>query len=350
MYFTVFCLISIACVTLAQSTSENRTAVNWMQVPIPTEVMTVAPTLPLASQSPSPKIDRWIYVTESLGEADKFYLDSTYRELSNGNKIIWEKELFKSGAYVLNYMEFDCQLGIYRITHSIAYDRLGTSTSSDNLQHKWEYPVPDTVYEALFEKVCNVKKNDTLPPSNTAYRTSEPKPEPKKDIQNKDDLGVDYAIVTANLAKLREDADVTSRPIREIAKGDLVVLLSRNPIGSWFNVIHVKSNQEGWIHSSTVAIKYTKNRKPNLTIEGTNTRSSKNPTLEVKNDSDKTLTLKLGESRHVFLPRESKTITMSPARYSFHASAPNVIPDFGDQVFEVGYIYSWRFYIVTVRR
>lgn len=70
----------------------------------------------------------------------------------------------------------------------------------------------------------------------------------------------------------------------------------------------------------------------------------------MKNDSDKTMTLKLGDRQYVFSPRESKTIPMSAVRYRFHASAPNVLPDFGDQYFEVGYIYSWRFYIITVRR
>jgi hypothetical protein len=135
-----------------------------------------------------------------------------------------------------------------------------------------------------------------------------------------------------------------------IPKGDLVVLLGQGTVGGWFNVIHVKSNQEGWIHTSVILAYYTKNRKPNLTIPGRNTNNYKSPALEVKNDSDKTMTLKLGEVRYVFYPRESKTVTLIPGRYSFHASAPNVIPDFGEQNFESGYIYTWRFYIVTVRR
>lgn len=289
---------------------------------------------------------RWVYVAASTDKEEKYYLDSTYRSLSNGNKAIWEKELFQDGTYILNHMEFDCQQNKFRVTHSIAYDRLGTTTSSDSSEQRWEYPAPDSIGEALFEKMCNTKRNYTTKPSEPKNR----EPETKRVAQESDDLGVDYAIITASRANLREDADVSATTIREIPQGDLVVLLNRNPVGLWFNVIHVKSSQEGWIHSSTITVKYTKNRKPNLTIEGTNTHSSRNPTLEVKNDSNVTMTLKLGESQYVFSPRESKTIPMSPARYSFHASAPNVIPDFGDQVFEVGYIYSWRFYIVTVRR
>lgn len=340
--------MSISNAVIAQSAPENYVTSN-LKVQVLVKMTDLRSSWPVP-QSPSYKTGRWVFVAESVDRETMFYLDSTYRELSSGNKIIWEKELFKDGTYILNYMEFDCQQIRFRATYSIAYDRLGTTTNTDTSAQRWENPVPDSIAEALFEKVCGLKKDVPRIRGNDEYRTIEPKPEPKKDIQSKDDLGVDYGIVTASLAKLREDADITSRSIREIAKGDIVVLLNRTQAGAWVNVIHVRSNQEGWIHSSTITVKYTKNRKPNLTIEGTNTRSSRNPTLEVKNDSDKTMTLKLGESRYVFSPRESKTITLSPARYGFHASAPNVIPDFGDQVFEVGYIYSWRFYIVTVRR
>lgn len=290
--------------------------------------------------------NRWVYIVAG-DNGTKVYLENTYKELSNGNKVIWAKYINKDGTYHLHLMEYDCKQGKQRTTEFIAYNRTGTVADSQTYSYaKWETPVPDSIGEALFDEVCEVKRRSLPSAPPPSYRT----PEPKQNTPERPDIGVDYAVVTATRANLREDADVNSSAIIEIPKGDLVVLLDRSPVASWYNVIHVKSNQEGWIHSSTILTYYTKNRKPSLTISGRSTGSYKNPTLEVKNDSDKTMTLKLGETRYVFSPQESKTIPLTSGRYSFHASAPNVIPDFGEQNFELGYIYTWRFYIVTVRR
>lgn len=290
--------------------------------------------------------NRWVYIASGENGL-KGYLENTYKVLNNGNKVIWAKYMNKDGTYDLYLMEYDCAQGKHRTTYLIAYNRTGTVTGSQEYSYTiLEPPVPDSIGEALFDKVCEVKRHNIPSTRSPNYRT----PEPKRNIPEKQDIGVDYAIVTVTRANLRENADVDSSAIIEISKGDLVVLLDRSPVGSWYNVIHVKSNKEGWVHGSTILTYYTKNRKPNLTIPGRSTGSYKNPTLEVKNDSNKTMTLKLREARYVFSPQESKTIPLTAGRYSFHASAPNVIPDFGEQNFELGYVYSWRFYIVTVMR
>jgi hypothetical protein len=175
-------------------------------------------------------------------------------------------------------------------------------------------------------------------------------PKTRKSASERNDIGVDYAIVTAERGYLRKNADLSSTVLLEVPKGDLLVLLNTAPDGSWHNVLHVKTNQEGWIHRNAVAAYYTKNPKPKLTIPGRDTGSLKNPSLEVKNDSNKELTLKIGETRYVFYSQETKTIQITPGKYSFYASAPSVIPDFGEENFQAGYVYTWRFYIVTTRR
>jgi hypothetical protein len=118
----------------------------------------------------------------------------------------------------------------------------------------------------------------------------------------------------------------------------------------WYKVIHVKSNREGFIHESTVSIYPTQNRKSPLTIQGYYSGGNTNPSIEVNNDTPKVMTLKMNETRYVFSPQETKTITLTPGKYNFYASSPNVIPDFGEQDFQTGYKYTWRFYIVTRRR
>lgn len=290
---------------------------------------------------------RWIYVTSSTAGI-KFYLDSTYKELDYGIKSIWQKQVKIDGTQDLILSENDCARGKRRLTEYLSYDKEGNVLQSDSLPSSeiWVTPAPDTVDESLLTKICKTRSSPTPPPVTPGHNSTET----KRQIREPEDIGVDHAIVTAIRANLRERPDITSATIREIPKGDLLVLLNPYPSGSWYNVIHVGSNQEGWIHSNTVSVKYTKNRKPDLVISGRDTGSLGNPVLEIKNDTEKTMTLKLGDGRYVFSPHESKNIHLSPARYRFHASAPNVIPDFGDQVFELGHIYNWRFYIVTVGR
>jgi cytoskeletal protein RodZ len=167
---------------------------------------------------------------------------------------------------------------------------------------------------------------------------------------NSPDLGVDYAVVTSLRVNLREAPDAAARVLLTAPKGAMLVLLQSPTETTWYNVIDVKTNQEGWVNASAVKINHTQNRKPDLRIPGTRTASSGDPSLEVKNDSSETLTLKVGDRRYSFSPKESQTIHLPPGEYKYFASAPGVIPDFGDQLFQAGYEYRWRFYIVTTIR
>jgi len=153
--------------------------------------------------------------------------------------------------------------------------------------------------------------------------------------------------VTVSYANLRDAPSITSKPLLKLAKGDILVILGSALSDTWYNVIHVESGKEGWIHSSTVEVNYTQNRKPLFQIPRTATGSNKNPALEVTNDTNRILTLKIEDTRYTFAPHEKQTLNFAPGHYKFIASAPAVIPDFGEESLETGYRYSWRFYIVT---
>jgi len=170
-------------------------------------------------------------------------------------------------------------------------------------------------------------------------------PIPERKLSQRD-LGVDYAVVTVSYANLRDTPSITSNPLLKLARGDILVILGSALSDTWYNVIHVESGQEGWIHSSTVEVNYTQNRKPLVQIPRTATGSSKNPALEVTNDTNRILTLKIEDTRYTFAPHEKQTLNLAPGHYKFIASAPAVIPDFGEESLETGYSYSWRFYIM----
>jgi hypothetical protein len=128
------------------------------------------------------------------------------------------------------------------------------------------------------------------------------------------------------------------------------VLLDRNPTDTWYNVIDVETSTEGWISADLIKIKYTANKRTEPLFEARSTGGYSNPTLEITNDSAKTLYLKLAEIRYTILPSSSKTITLNPGIYKYYASAPGVIPDYGEEQLNRGMIYTWRFYIVTTTR
>lgn len=78
---------------------------------------------------------------------------------------------------------------------------------------------------------------------------------------------------------------------------------------------------------------------------------NKPPQITVTNDADETLTLNFGGSKFTILAGQTQTInTTDGGVFSFVASAPGIESLSGQKNFERGYIYTWRFYVVTVRR
>lgn len=316
------------------------------------------------------KHDRWQYVTSAADRTQDIYLENKTEAKSNGNKIRWAKFDRKDGTQSVQLWEYDCKQRQQRLLQFVDYDSSGRVSIAEIVplgELQWQTPVPDSIHEALFDTTCPTNPEEIpvkklQPPTTQGNAPGQGEftvddiddflrhPKPRVYASGKDDLGVDYAIITATRANLREATHVNSAVILQIPKGDLVVLLAPDPVGGWYNVLHVKSNEEGWINTSTVLAYYTKNRKPNITIPSRDSGRQGNPSLEVKNDSEKTMALKLGEHRYVLTPQQSKAMTLVPGKYNFHASAPNVLPDFGEQYFQAGHVYTWRFYIVTVRR
>lgn len=77
------------------------------------------------------------------------------------------------------------------------------------------------------------------------------------------------------------------------------------------------------------------------------------PTVEVFNDTDRTMYFDFGQGKitaYTILSQTSQKITISEGLYNYKASAPRVRSKEGEAVFKKGYVYSWRFFIVTVPR
>lgn len=78
---------------------------------------------------------------------------------------------------------------------------------------------------------------------------------------------------------------------------------------------------------------------------------NKPPQIIVTNDADEVLTLNFGGSKYTIPVGQTQTInTTDGGVFSFVASAPGIESLSGQKNFERGYIYTWRFYVITVRR
>lgn len=179
--------------------------------------------------------------------------------------------------------------------------------------------------------------SDVATPSNQSFQSSQ------------DDVGIDIAYVTALKANLRELPN-SPNIILQPEKDDVLALIDRTPRGTWYNVVHVRSGKEGWIDGSVIDIKYTKNPRPAPVFEERRVASNKDPELVVYNQTDRLLSLRLGDSLYSVPANSERSFTVPAGTYKFYASVPNAFPTLGEKYFPKGIIYSWRFYIVTRRR
>ena len=136
-----------------------------------------------------------------------------------------------------------------------------------------------------------------------------------------EDPGVDVAVVIVTKANLREGPGTSSRVIKEVNRGEVLALVSRTSVGPWYNVIHIKSSTEGWINGNTIRIKYTERRKAGPVFQEKETGTSEEPLIEVTNDTDRILYLKVGEdNRIVISPHEKRAMTKPPGTYAIDGS------------------------------
>lgn len=164
------------------------------------------------------------------------------------------------------------------------------------------------------------------------------------------DPGVDVCFVIKDVVNLRERPSLEAEIIRKLRKNEMLVLLSKYAVDEWYNVIHVDSGDEGWIHDSVIRIQYTSKPSGPSPFTARDTGTYENPSVVVTNDSYKDLTLVVDTRRYSIPAHSSRTYTFPPGSYDYRASAPGVFPAMGRQQWQVGYEYTWRFWIVTTRR
>ena len=179
----------------------------------------------------------------------------------------------------------------------------------------------------------------------------------------------DTVTVIAIKANLRGTPNSQGIVVTTVNSGEKFELITRK--GAWFLVQTPK--YVGWIHGNAIRLETVEDllkevdevlgRKPKQPNTNTPQKTTKpvtkgeplfqkeyvgdygNPTVHIKNDAGLTVTLIFGGVKYILLAGETKSITIEPGNYEYHASAPGVYPTSGVENYEAGYRYSWRFYI-----
>jgi len=135
--------------------------------------------------------------------------------------------------------------------------------------------------------------------------------------------------------------------LASLAPQTQIFIASLDTENDFYSIIDIASNKEGFVHKSYVTIGKQLPESEGGLFTPSGSTDSENPEVEIFNNTNRTMTLKLNSESHIFKPKEKRSLTLSPSTYSFIASAPGVIPNYGNETLEGNTRYSWEFYIVT---
>ena len=135
--------------------------------------------------------------------------------------------------------------------------------------------------------------------------------------------------------------------IKTLVPGTSIFIVSNIASNDYYSIIEIESNTEGFVHKSYVEFgdEVKVDEKGILTSSGKSGNSQAG--VEIFNDTNVTMTLKLNNINYTFSPKQKKTIYVQPGKYNCRASAPGVRPYISVENLDGYNNYSWKFYIVT---
>ncbi len=104
---------------------------------------------------------------------------------------------------------------------------------------------------AAFVSGCSLNHHDSVAAQNAQPRTT------AGAIAQDQKVTAVAVMVNAPKANLRDKASLSAKILRTVDRGDLLRLLSPNPVGPWYRIREVKSDSETWIHGDAIALLYT---------------------------------------------------------------------------------------------
>jgi len=158
------------------------------------------------------------------------------------------------------------------------------------------------------------------------------------------DPGVDVGLIVKSSPLLASPDD--SDHIDTLSPGDWTVLASREPINGFVSIIKLSTGRQGWVAQDNIDIRYTP--KPNKPVDLTtaSTAVDNPPVIDIVNESDSDIYLHVtGETEEHIPAHRHSELQLRPGVLSFNASAPGIIPLFGNTAFLSGNRCTWKFWV-----
>lgn len=130
-----------------------------------------------------------------------------------------------------------------------------------------------------------------------------------------------------------------------LQRAEVIVVDSQMEKG-FCRVVDISSGKTGYVDRKALEVNFGSKieRSSDIFRREDGIRQGK-PTVTVRNDTDRELTLAIDNREIRVLPAESISVEILAGSYKFHASAPRARPLLGEQVFSEGGIYTCKFYI-----
>lgn len=156
-----------------------------------------------------------------------------------------------------------------------------------------------------------------------------------------------YLGTISKQVNLREGSGTDYPVIASLKPNTQIFIVSLETEDDFYSVIDITTNKSGYVHKNYVTVGKELPQSEGGLFTPSGSSGQESPEVEIFNNTSKIMTLKLNSDSYTFRPKEKKTVPLSAISYSFIASAPGVIPNYGSERLETNTRYTWEFYIVT---
>lgn len=154
-----------------------------------------------------------------------------------------------------------------------------------------------------------------------------------------------YVARTASVVNMREGPSTEYGVVKCLNKNTVIYVDLDDAIDDWYLVVDIQSNKEGYVSSKYVKLQKTISKSSTASIQRLTRTHEYNPSLHIKNQTGKTLLLRINSTSYNLSIGENLKVTVEPGKFRFRASAVGVVPLSGEYTTESNYEYDWRFYI-----
>jgi len=139
--------------------------------------------------------------------------------------------------------------------------------------------------------------------------------------------------------------DTNNTQIKHIPKGEAVFIVSLETQHGNYNVVHIKSNKEGFVSRKNVTIERVIPQTESNVFSSVKTSDVKDPILKIHNSSKFPLIIKIDNVFYEINGKEKKAIHLKKGRHYYRVSSPYMEPYYGTETLDDFHLYEWEFYI-----